>query len=69
MDAVKSYVTDKKAATLAIKAGNDMIITSDFLNMYNEVLESVKNNEISKDTIDKAVLRILAWKYHSNLFT
>ena len=58
MDAVKSYVSDGNAATLAINSGNDMIITSDFETMYNEVLNS----------INKAVLRIIAWKYESNLF-
>ena len=42
MSAVKQYVTNNEA-TLAINSGNDMIITSDFVAMYNEVLESVKN--------------------------
>lgn len=68
MDAVKSYVENGEAATLAINAGNDMIITSDFINMYNEVLMSVQNNKISEDTVNKAVLRIIAWKNYSKLF-
>ena len=68
MSAVKQYVTNNEAATLAINAGNDMIITSDFVEMYNEVLESVKNGKIKKDTINKAVLRIISWKKYSNLF-
>lgn len=68
MDAVKSYVENGEAATLAINAGNDMIITSDFINMYNEVLMSVQNNKISEDTFNKAVLRIIAWKNYSKLF-
>ena len=68
MDAVKSYVQDGEAATLAINAGNDMIITSDFETMYKEVLNSYKEGVISEDTINKAVLRIIAWKYESNLF-
>ncbi len=68
MSAVKQYVTNNEAATLAINAGNDMIITSDFINMYNEVLNSVKEGKIKQETIDKAVLRIISWKYYSNLF-
>ena len=68
MDAVKDYVEDKKAATMAVNAGNDMIITSDFENMYNEVLNSYKEGNIEEETINKAVLRIIAWKYYSNLF-
>lgn len=68
MDAVKSYVSDGNAATLAINSGNDMIITSDFETMYNEVLNSYKEGIIAESTINKAVLRIIAWKYESNLF-
>lgn len=67
MEAVKSYVDDGNAATLAINAGNDMIITSDFVTMKNELINSVKNNKISTKTIDKAVTRVIAWKLYSNL--
>ena len=68
MDAVKNYVQDGNAATLAINSGNDMIITSDFETMYNEVLNSYKEGIIAESTINKAVLRIITWKYESNLF-
>ena len=62
MEVVKSYAKDGHAATLAINAGADMIITSDVKNMYNELLASVKNKQIKIDTINQAVKRILAWK-------
>ena len=68
MDAVKSYVEDGKAATLAIQAGNDMIITSDFISMYKEVLSSIENGTLKEETINQAALKIIAWKYYSNLF-
>lgn len=68
MDAVKSYVDDGNAATLAIQSGNDMIITSEFEKMYKEILNSYNEGIISEETINKAVLRIIAWKYESNLF-
>ena len=67
MDAVKEYVENGKAATMAINAGNDMIITSDFISMKNELISSVKNKEIKEEVIDKAVTRIIAWKYYSGL--
>jgi beta-N-acetylhexosaminidase len=67
MDAVKSYVQGGNAATLAIQSGNDMIITSDFETMYNELLNSYKEGIIDEATINKAVLRIIAWKYESNI--
>ena len=67
MDAVKSYVDDNEAATLAINAGNDMIITSDFLSMKNELLQSIEDKKIEEETINRAVTRIIAWKYYSGL--
>ena len=67
MDAVKAYVENQEAATLAINAGNDMIITSNFEEMYQEVLNSIKNGKIKEKTLNKAVLRIIAWKYYSHL--
>ena len=67
MDAVKAYVENQEAATLAINAGNDMIITSNFEEMYQEVLNSIKSGKIKEKTLNKAVLRIIAWKYYSHL--
>ena len=63
MDAVKSYVTEGSAAVLAINAGNDMIITSDFETMFKEVLKAVNDGTIEKETINNAVRRIIAWKH------
>ena len=68
MDAVKSYAEEGDSATLAINAGNDMIITTDFVDMYDEVLENVNNNKISEDTINIAVKRIIAWKLAYGLY-
>ena len=63
MGAVSKFVDGNMAATLAINAGNDMIITSSFETMYNEVLNNVKSGIIKEEVIDMAVKRILAWKY------
>ena len=63
MGAVAKFVDANNAATLAINAGNDMIITSSFETMFNEVLNNVKSGIIKEEVIDMAVKRILAWKY------
>ena len=67
MGAVSSYVDDNSAAILAINAGNDLIITSDFVNMYNSVITAVKSGKIKMETIDTAGRRILAWKSFYNM--
>ena len=67
MDAVKSYVEDGQAAVQAVLAGNDIIITSDFVKQKHEVITAVNEGKISKDTIDMAVKRILALKLAYNI--
>lgn len=62
MEAMKNYVIDGKAAVQAIKAGNDIIISSDFRNQRNEVINALNNEEFSIDLINVAVKRILACK-------
>lgn len=68
MGAISKYVDENISATLAINAGNDMIITSDFETMFNEVLTNANNGTIKEETINKAVKRIIAWKYAYDLF-
>lgn len=67
MDAVKAYVENNEAATLAINAGNDMIITSDFETMYQEVLQSVKDKKIPEERLNQALTRIINWKIEMGL--
>lgn len=67
MGAVSEYVSFNTAAVLAVNAGNDMIITSNFEQMYNSVLGALKNKEIDEALINKAVRRIIAWKKLYNM--
>ncbi len=67
MDAVKSYARDGSAAVLAVLAGNDMIITSDFARQIPQVVEAVNGGTIDKALIDRAVERVLGWKYDLGL--
>ena len=62
MAAVKEYTEKSEAVTLAIHAGNDMIITSDFIPMVEEIKSAVEKKIIKEETIDQAVLRIMAFK-------
>lgn len=63
MDAVKTYVENGEAAVQAVLAGNDMIISSDFVKQKEEILSAINKGIISEDIIDTAVRRILAFKY------
>jgi len=52
----------------ALKAGNDMLIVTDFSSAFDEIKAGVNDNTIDPDVIDKAALRILAWKQYKVLF-
>ena len=67
MDAVESYARDGSAAVLAVLAGNDMIVTSDFARQIPQVVEAVNGGTIDKALIDRAVERVLGWKYDLGL--
>lgn len=51
----------------AIEAGNDMIIVTDYEAAFSQIKKSVEEKLLSEQTIDKAVLKILAWKYYKEL--
>ena len=61
MDAVKQYASGE-AAVLAVLAGNDMLITSDYQNDIPAVLAAVADGRIAESDIDAHVLRILRYK-------
>ncbi len=63
MDAVQDYVQNGSAAVLAVQAGNDMIISSNFVKQKQEVVDAVNDGTISEEIIDTAVRRIIAMKY------
>ena len=62
MDAIKDYTNNEAAAVLAVQAGNDLIIASDYSVQIPAVIAAVKNEEIPIDDINESVLRILNWK-------
>ena len=61
MDAVKQYANGE-AAVLAVLAGNDMLITSDYQSDIPAVLAAVADGRIAESDIDAHVLRILRYK-------
>ena len=62
MDAVKNYVGSGEAAIQAVLAGNDIIISSNFVEQKQEILNAVNEGRIPEELINKATKRILAMK-------
>jgi len=62
MDAIKKFSGNMSPAILAVNAGNDIILTSQFYEHLNATIEAVNNNTIPMEVIDRACKRIIAWK-------
>ena len=67
MDAVDAYAADGSAAVLAVLAGNDLIVTTDFEEQIPLVIDAVRSGALSETFVDQAVRRVLAWKYDLGL--
>lgn len=69
MDGVSELAGDGESAILAIHAGNDLIISSEFDVQIPSVLSAVESGAISMKRIEESVLRILEWKLRLGIIT
>lgn len=67
MEAVAAYSEGGAVAVMALQAGNDLIITTDYRTQIPKVLEAVETGTLSMDTIDTACRRLLTWKQNLGL--
>lgn len=67
MQAITDYTGDADAAVLAVQAGNDMLISSDFVTQYNAVLAAVEDGTITADRIRESAMRVVHWKIELGL--
>ena len=62
MDAVTAYAEDGAVAVMALEAGNDLILTTDYRTQIPKVIEAVENSDLDESVIDTACRRVLRWK-------
>ena len=62
MEAVAAYAQDGAVAVLALQAGNDLIITTDYRTQIPQVLQAVEDGTLSPEVIETACRRVLTWK-------
>ncbi len=62
MDAIKEYTNDEEAAVLAISAGNDLVVATDYNIQIPAVLTAIEKGTLTEDRINESVIRILVWK-------
>ena len=57
----------KNSTVKAILAGNDLVITTNYVNSINEVKKALNSGELLEEQIDSLVFRVIAWKYYKGL--
>ena len=67
MEAVAAYSEDGAVAVMALQAGNDLIITTDYRTQIPRVIEAAENGTLSLERIDQACRRVLTWKQNLGL--
>ena len=62
MDAVAAYSADGAVAVMALQAGNDIVITTDYRTQIPRVIQTAEDGTLEESAIDAACRRVLAWK-------
>ncbi len=57
----------KNSTVKAILAGNDLVITTNYMASINEIKKALSSGELLEEQIDSLVFRVLAWKYYKGL--
>lgn len=63
MDAVRDYTQGADPSVKAALAGNDLLVMTDYARGFGSLLAAVRAGTVPQKTVDRAVFRILAWKY------
>lgn len=66
-DLAMGAVNVDNAVTKAIKAGNDLLIVTDYEGSIKEVKDAIEDGTLSEEIVDKMAFRVLAWKYYKGL--
>ncbi|MFC4709937.1 glycoside hydrolase family 3 protein [Enterococcus eurekensis] len=62
MVGLADFISQEEAGLAALKAGNDLVLSSSYASQIPTVIEAVKSGEYSEDALDASVMRILKLK-------
>ena len=62
MEAVSAYAGDGAVAVMALEAGNDLVLTTDYRTQIPKVIAAVENGDLDEAVINTACRRVLRWK-------
>lgn len=59
---VSAYAENGDVAVIALLAGNDIVLTTNYRTQIPSVIKAVQNGRIKEEAINAAVMRVLNWK-------
>ena len=62
MAGLADFVPQNKAALMALKAGNDLVMTSHYATQIPYIMQAIKDGDYSKKQLNASVLRVLKMK-------
>ena len=62
MEAVSAYAGNGAVAVMALEAGNDLVLTTDYRTQIPRVIQALENGDLDESVIDTACRRVLRWK-------
>ena len=62
MEAVAAYAGEGSVAVMALRAGNDLVLTTDYRTQIPAVLAALEGGELDQSIIDAACRNVLEWK-------
>lgn len=67
MDGIQRFTDGEEAAVQAVRAGNDLLIATDYAAQIPAVIRAVQAGDLPLATVDAAVTRVLSWKLRLGL--
>lgn len=67
MGAIQDFCGEVSSAVLAVEAGNDMLISTNFESQYTSIMDAIAEGRITEKRIDESVRRILTMKINMGL--
>ena len=66
-DEYADFANSKSVYVQAVLAGNDLVMVDDVESAYKDILSAVNDGTIDEDTLQKACMRVLAYKYTAGI--
>ena len=67
MQAISDLYGEEEAAVLAVLAGNDLLCSWNYRQQHGAIVSAVESGKIPEETLNRAVARVLQWKYDLGL--